>query len=480
VTQAPVYYDYQFLVEHDDDDTGRFRVGFLGSDDALELLVDEPAPGEPALAGNIGLATSFQRLQLLWEHDLGERDSIRAVAALGQDDLEFNLGPIFFLLNVKSLTGRVEHAHRLSKGVTLNAGVDVFAGEASVNLRIPEASRPGEPPNQPFSTRPLRQLQDERGYVFPAIYTELELTPTDRLRIVPGMRLDVSSINGAVDWGPRVSGRYDIMAGYPRTTLKGGVGVYTQPPQFQQVLEVAGGNPDLTSNRAVQYSLGLEQDFTRQIEGSAEAFVKHLDRQVTARATEDGSGTTYDNRGLGYVVGGEFLLKYKPDEDFFGWVAYTLSRSARQRGPGEEEYLVSFDQTHILTVLGSYQLGGGWEFGARFRLVSGNLIDPAVCNPAEPTCDPSRVNGLFFAPTGTYVPIPLGNNTERLPLYHTLDLRVDKRWRFASWQLSAYLDVQNAYNNQNVEGVGYNFNYTARQNVTGLPILPSIGVRADF
>ena len=26
-----------------------------------------------------------------------------------------------------------------------------------------------------------------------------------------------------------------------------------------------------------------------------------------------------------------------------------------------------FDQTHILTVLGSYRLGNGWEFGARFR-----------------------------------------------------------------------------------------------------------------
>lgn len=480
VTQAPVYYDYQLLVEHEDDDSGRLRLGFFGSDDALELLVSEPAPGEPALSGNIGLATRFQRLQVLWEHDVTPEDQLRAVFALGNDELEFSLGPIFFLLNVQTITSRFEHAHRFAKGVTLNTGLDVFSGTAAVNLRIPEPNRPGEPPNQPFSTRPLRQLEDTRGFVFPAIYSELELAPTNRLRLVPGMRLDISSINGAADWSPRVSGRYDLMAGYPRTTLKAGVGVYAQPPQFQQVLEVAGGNPELTSNRAMQYSVGLEQDFTRQIEGSAEAFVKHLDQQVVANASTDGGSITYDNDGLGYVVGGEFLLKYKPDEDFFGWVAYTLSRSARQRGPGLEEYLVNFDQTHILTVLGSYQLGGGWEFGARFRLVSGNLVDPVVCNPAESTCDPDRVNGLLFAPTGTYVPIPLGNNTERLPLYHTLDVRVDKRWRFPSWQLSAYLDIQNVYNNQNVEAIGYNFNYTARQSVTGLPILPSIGLRADF
>ncbi|NUO54499.1 MAG: hypothetical protein HOV80_37115, partial [Polyangiaceae bacterium] len=76
--------------------------------------------------------------------------------------------------------------------------------------------------------------------------------------------------------------------------------------------------------------------------------------------------------------------------------------------------------------------------------------------------------------------IPIGDNTERLPLFHALDLRVDKRWKFKYWQLSTYLDVQNVYNNQNAEAVGYNFNYTAREYVNGLPILPSIGIRADF
>jgi len=479
VTQAPVYYDYQFLIEHNDDKTGRFRIGFFGSDDSLELLIP-PQPGQPALSGNIGLATRFQRLQLLYENDLGKDDSIRAVLAPGQDDIEFNLGPIYFALNVKSLNTRFEHTHRFGKGVTLNSGLDMFAGNATVNLRVPEANRPGEPPGQPFSARPFRELSSEIAYVFPAIYQELELTPTPRLRIVPGARLDGYNFNGGFDLQPRVSSRFDVFQGFPRTTVKGGVGVYSQPPQFQQVVEAAGGNPDLSSNRSIHYSVGVEQELTRQIEVGAESFFKQLDRQVVAGISDDGGSTSYDNRGLGYVVGGEFLLKYKPDERFFGWVAYTLSRSVRQNGPGAPEFLVNFDQTHILTMLGSYKLGGGWEFGSRFRLISGNLSDPNVCNPAEEGCDPTRVNALLFGSTGTYIPIPLGNNTERLPLFHALDIRLDKRWQFQSWQLSAYLDVANVYNNQNVEGINYNFNFTARQNVTGLPILPSIGVRADF
>ena len=56
-----------------------------------------------------------------------------------------------------------------------------------------------------------------------------------------------------------------------------------------------------------------------------------------------------------------------------------------------------FDQTHILTILGSYRLGHGWEFGARFRLVSGNLVTPEVCKPGSTGCDPNRTGSLFHS-----------------------------------------------------------------------------------
>ena len=479
VTQAPVYYDYQALVEHNSSKLGRFRMGFFGSDDRLKLLIDQ-APGDPGLSGNIGLVTAFQRLQLLYENEIGSTGKFRGVAALGQDDIQFGLGPFFFLLNVRTITGRLEFSDRLAKGVTLNFGTDIQGGIGEVNLRLPAPNRPGEPANQPFSTRKYLNLQQASSFLFPALYVEAELTPTERLRIVPGVRLDYSSFNQRFDVSPRVNGRYDLIHGFPRSTVKAGIGMFQQPPQFQEVVPPLG-TKTLTSNRAIHYAVGYEQDFTRNLEASAEGFVKQLDNLVVGKADPSGLGTLYGNGGRGYVVGGEFLLKYKPDDRFFGWVAYTLSRSVRQDAAGEDDHLVSFDQTHIFTILGSYRLGHGWEVGARFRLVSGNLITPNVCSASSAGCDVNRTNGLFFAPSGTYTPVPLTTqNTERLPLFHQLDLRVDKRWTFKAWQLSSYLDVQNIYNNQNAEAVGYNFNYTARQYVNGLPILPSIGIRADF
>ena len=192
-------------------------------------------------------------------------------------------------------------------------------------------------------------------------------------------------------------------------------------------------------------------------------------------------GVDYTNDGIRTVFGGELLLKYEPDQRFFGWLAYTLSRAVRRDAPDAETVPLPWDQTHNLVVLGSYRFGGGWEAGLRFRLVSGNRVDAAVCNSAEQECDPGRINALFHAASGAYTPIRFsGDNGEQLPMFHQLDLRIDKRWDFELWRLSAYLDVQNVYNNRNVEGLSYDFRFSARQFVTGIPILPSVGIRAEF
>ncbi|WP_437490043.1 TonB-dependent receptor [Sorangium sp. So ce1014] len=480
VTQAPVYYDYQVLLETEPTPSSRLRLTFFGSDDALEVLLSDPVPNEPALSGNVGLHTAFQRLQLRYDHELTDRDRLDAVLAIARDDADFGIGPIYFQLDLKTLSGRLEYVRRLSKGAVFNAGLDVFAGLYAVNLRAPAPSRPGEPPNQPFSTRALQEVSRDGGFFYPAAYAELELAPSPRAKIVPGLRFDYQDLNERATVSPRVNGRFDVVQGFPRTTVKGGVGVFHQPPQFQEVIPPLG-NPGLKSTRALHYAAGVEQDITRNIEASAEGFYKQLDELIVGVNRPGSIQLDYQNVGSGRVIGGEFLLKYKPDDRFFGWAAYTLSRSTRVPGVGEAERPVSFDQTHILTVLGSYRLGDGWEFGARFRLVSGNLVTPNVCNVNAQSCDPYRTNALFYAPTGTYTPIPFsGPSSERLPPFHQLDLRLDKSWKFKSWQLSAYLDVQNVYNNANSEAIQYNYNYTARQYVTGLPVLPSFGLRGEF
>ena len=93
---------------------------------------------------------------------------------------------------------------------------------------------------------------------------------------------------------------------------------------------------------------------------------------------------------------------------------------------------------------------------------------------------PPQLPALYAADSAAYAPIQGEPNSVRLPLFHQLDLRIDKRWQFAYWRLSTYLDVQNAYNHMAVEGYSYNYNYSQRVRNTGVPILPSLGVRGEF
>src|SRR4029079_14742435 len=57
VTQAPVYYAYQFLAEAKPSPSSSVRLAFFGSDDALSLLLADPSPGEPAISGQVGFHT---------------------------------------------------------------------------------------------------------------------------------------------------------------------------------------------------------------------------------------------------------------------------------------------------------------------------------------------------------------------------------------------------------------------------------------
>ncbi|MGB1699748.1 MAG: energy transducer TonB, partial [Nannocystaceae bacterium] len=173
------------------------------------------------------------------------------------------------------------------------------------------------------------------------------------------------------------------------------------------------------------------------------------------------------NAGLGRTYGAEVLLRKSLTRNFYAWLSYTLSRGELRDVPGADFNVVDFDQTHILTLIGSYKFPRNWQLGARFRLVSGNPTTPIV-------------NGAFDSETGAYRCIEGPRNSDRIKTFHQLDLRVDKRWYAKRAEISLYLDIQNAYNRRNVEFRNYAFNCQSFQPVTGLPIIPSIGTRIEF
>lgn len=459
VTAAPVYYDYQLFAETKPSGNSTLRIGFFGADDKLKLLIPD------SIVGSVGLHTNFVRGQILYTHDLTQKTRLKVMGSAGYEGVDFDIGAFYFRLLSYPVNNRIELSHKLAKGVTVNVGQDLQWTPARIEIRVPPIPQPGEPSGGPFLSRPPRTAVEETSVYQPAAYVETEIVPSERARIVSGFRADYNKQIGKWAASPRFNARYNIFHGFPRTTVKGGIGLFQQPPSPQETSR-SFGSRTIRANRAVHYALGVEQELTKKIEISFEGFYKQLDSLVSRTPNATGE-YTYANEGSGFVVGGETLLRYKPDSRFFGWLAYTLSRSERRTGPNEPLTLFQYDQTHILTLLGSYQLGGGWEYGMRWRLVSGSLDTPCV-------------GAVFSAAAGEYSCVSGTPFSQRAPFFSQIDLRIDKRWNYETWRFSMYLDVQNVTNRSNPQDASYNYNFTQSTYQATLPIIPSIGARGEF
>jgi hypothetical protein len=467
VSTAPVYYDFQAILEHDLTRTTTARLAFFGSDDALALTLNAPSR-DPALGGDLENSTRFYRVQVRTDTRVTDATRLVNTISFGRDKQHLSIGQNFSLdIATNPLTLRSDLRSRLTDGLTAIVGIDSVWTAADVTVDAPPIPADGQN-NGPFFGR-QRNLQHLATALFqPAAYAMLEIQPVKALRLLPSVRADYSS--DIRDWraSPRFAARYDVASDFPRTTLKGGLGLYHQPPQPYQSFRPFG-TPNLEQNRAIHSSLGFEQEITRRIEVSVEGFYKKLDDLVDQRADATGSqgGVTYVNSGSGRIYGGELLLRYKPDDRFFGWIAYTLSRSERRADDSQAFRTFDYDQTHILTALGSYRLGRGWEIGARWRYVTGNPYTPPV-------------SAIYDADAGAYAPLNGAPFSGRDEAFHRLDVRIDKTWTFTDWKLGAYLDVQNVYSRRNPEGRTYNYSYSRSDAVAGLPILPVIGLRGEW
>jgi len=200
-----------------------------------------------------------------------------------------------------------------------------------------------------------------------------------------------------------------------------------------------------------------------------------------ARARDDANGFVRDGDGTRLAVtstgstatGIEALVRRRLGPKLWGWVGYTLSR-ARIRvldrvGPPRQPDVspTAFDQRHNLVILASYRLPRRWRIGGRFRLVSGSpFTDVAGVIWTPPADMPLAARG------------PL--NQGRLPVFHQLDLRIDRSWLLQRIEIGAYVDVQNVYNRLNPEAFIYSVDYARRIDAVGLPIFPSFGFRIDY
>ena len=471
---APVYYDGQVLVQWRPSSQHLLKMLVFTSDDQLEAIIRNPKDISVQLdGGRVAAGTNF--IRSIFEHTWAPTANFENTLMLsnGREEADINIGSGQFYFESSTYQAQLRDTARwrFSEATTMVAGLDMDWSKTDIDIRLPNTGPPkegkveaGQPDLDDVAVISLTDARDRNV----AGFMDLELQAIDDLLVVPGLRIDWFESTGQVTLDPRLTARYVVT---PEYTVKGGVGVFHQPPTQDELVE-GFGNPELTAEWAIHYSLGAEYrpEVYPALLVDATLFYKDMTNLVSlTNETVDGDQVdeTYNNEGEGRVYGMELLVRHELANNFFGWISYTLSRSERL-DPGESEYrLFDTDQTHIFTILGTYQLPRNWEVGARWRYVSGNPFTPII-------------GSAYNVDLDLYEPTFGGQNTSRQPAFHQLDLRVDKRWIYDTWTLGAYIDVQNATNRSNAEGLDYNFDYSQVRTQQGLPILPILGVKAEF
>ena len=457
-TTAPQYYDGQLRLDWVPDDRNRVSLLGLTSFDLLALLNDNLDPNEPLLAGGWKNQTSFTRAILSFTHKRGGLEN-RLVGSAGTVGFLFEIGRERHVA-VSSLVAelRDDVAYAVHDKVRLRGGAEARLDRRSLDLRFPLPPAEGHPPSS-FSTAPIVEIDETLDASVAGAYAAVDLQPTRTTTVTAGVRLDYYRHIDEATLSPRLQLTQGIGKAW---TLRLAMGRYSRD------LEQAEARPTyLDPETATQYVVGAEYLLRDGVTASTAAF--YTDRRALvvqdARRAAETPEMAYVNRGYGRSFGAELLVRARL-HDLFGWLSYTLSRSDRVDGPDSPRRLFDFDQTHNVVAVASYTLGK-WELGGRWQYSTGNPVTP--------------VDGaVYLADLNAYLPVFGAPNSDRLGAAHSLDLRVDRRWTFASWQLAAYLDVTNVYAHPRTLGYQYNFDFSEKIAIEELPLVPALGVRGSF
>lgn len=462
-TQYPAYYDYQGKLHFSPAPKHELVLDIYGMYDSMKLNLDKVADEEPEMTGQMDTAWSAHGLFVHHKYD-GEVFTSDFSPGVALYDSKFEMGKYFIRSLWKVVDINEDVTAKVGKGNTLLAGLRLQPRHMKLESNFVRPPKEGEVGWTFANSEPVEaEFASSDIIISGYLMDEFE---AGRWTIIPGVNVLYESITRDYSVDPRLTVRFK--AAEP-LVLKAAGGIYHRVPDDDEILGDFG-QPDLDFERAIHAVGGFELTIGKRFTIDVQGYYKWLDHLVSAvDDPEPGQTDVYDNGGKGYVWGGEVLLRHEWSENFFGWVAYSLSRSMRDDGDGNGYRRFDMDQTHNLIAVASWQFAKGWRLGGRFQLTSG-----------EPYTE--IISSVYNADNGTYVPVydPTNKNNKTMPTYHRLDLRLDKIWSFDTWILSAYLDIQNVYFHSNVVGTINNYDYSEQVYFKDLPILPSIGVSAQF
>ncbi|HEX3596010.1 MAG TPA: TonB-dependent receptor [Polyangiaceae bacterium] len=479
----PKYWDSQLRFAYVPRDGESVEVGGLLSSDHISRSLVEADPADTKTEGK---DSGFERVYLRYQRRLDDGGNVIVTPFFGLDHSKISsaFGAIPAVLqNDSTLYGlRAAWTGQPVDFLSLGVGIDAEVVSSTLHRQGSVTEPPREGDLRVFGQAPSDQVNfDEWKTVVAGLapYAQADVSLAGgAVHLIPGARLEPSVVvtsrssppSGDLpsrgtsredsELEPRFAAKWQATK---RIKIRGAVGVYHQPPLAEDLSSVFG-NPLLGPSKAVHYLAGAAFQLTSALSVEMTSFYSKQSELVTRSALSvPVQAQALIQGGLGRAYGTQILLRHDLVKRFFGWLSYSILRSERTDAGSDQYRPFDFDQTHVFTALGSYDLGAGFEVGARFRYSTGYPRTPVL-------------RAVLDARTDTYEPVFGAHNSIRIPAFYQADVRVSKRFKFGeSTGLEIYLDVQNVTDHSNPEEIVYNADYSKKSYITGLPILPVLG-----
>jgi hypothetical protein len=460
LTAAPTYYDFTSIYERKINSNNIFKTTFIGSRDELRLVLNKASDKNPALRGEFYNRTGFFRFIPQLTTEFENKSKLDNTISIGKDLLLFNIAGQYLDINSTVVSQRSEFSQELSEKYKYFVGFDNQFTWSKVNINLPSTYSIGGVQN-PFSVGSEKKygVTDFASVLGGYIRQEIKFTDDSAWTFLPNFRLDHFTATSETYLQPRFQMRYKWD---DSLLLRGSVGQYYQPPKPQEYAKYYG-NTAIKSPESIHYTVGWSKDFksgeSKGLEITNNYFYKDLKNIIVPDLKKN-----YSNNGTGKITGSEIQAKYKW-EDWTSQLVYTYLNSTRTI-PGFGTRPSQFDQTHNLNLIAALNKEK-WTYAARFRLVSGNPYTPVI-------------GGIYDTDNDVYIPKRGDIYSRRFNAFNQLDIRIDRKYIYDTWILTAYLDIQNFMNAKNPSNIQYSYDYAQSETVNGLPILPTFGIKGEF
>lgn len=459
IVQLPKYFDYRGKYLIDSGPGRQFQLMIDGATDDAEFFLTDGADEviqDPVLAGRYAFDVNYHRQALLFESSrsgelpfkmgLGNRIS-------GTQVQEGNAGQLDISIQTTTLKAEVEPRSPIP--LKLGTSIERVFADYDVAFRDPGCTE--------FETdcrlTDAEVLQADRDLTVLQwqSFAEAIVPVSDKSLFTLGLGVNAEDYLDETHLEPRLRYEYTMDS---QIILSGAYGRYHEFPDFAQV-EESFGNPNLEFFQADHWVLGAEREQGAGWFWKVEAYYKALDNLVTGNDT-----SRYSNSGEGEARGLELFVKKQMTDRWSGWLSLSWSEAERKNTQTGETFDFEFDQPLIASLVLKHKLSDKVTLSSKARYHTGQPYTPVVGAELDQN-NPGSVRAIYGE-----------INSERLPSYFRLDLRMDYQSRPDSTQF--YAEIVNATNRTNISGYDYNADYSERENVEQLPLFIYFGIRHEW